>query len=279
LLTFATNFLGIDKMGKLKLLLIAVLLAGSALAQDRQAKFTSFDGTQIYYEIKGQGHPVVLLHGFIVNRTMWQRGQLIEALVKAGYQVINLDLRGNGLSDKPQQLAAYQNDAEVRDIMALTKHLGLRKYSVVGYSRGAILAARLLVLDKRVRVAVLGGMGAGFTKPDWSRRQLMADAFGGKPSPETQAAVNYAKTSGADTLVMHYLQVAQPMTSEAELAQVRKPVLVISGDQDTDNGAAAGLAKLLPKSTLQAVPGNHNNTAQSAAFAGAVVLFLQRKDK
>ncbi len=258
------------------LLSVWLWVADCATAQDRQAKFTSFDGTQVYYEVTGQGRPVLLVHGFIVNRTMWQRGPLIQSLVNAGFQVISLDLRGNGLSDKPHQLADYQNDAEAKDIMALAKHLQLRKYAVVGYSRGSIIAARLLVLDKHVQSAVLGGMGAEFTKPDWPRRWMMAEAFAGKPRPETQGALNYARSSGADTLVMNLLQQAQPVTTAAELGRIKKPVLIIAGDQDTDNGAAADLAKLLPKSTLRTVPGTHNNTAASAAFAEGVVQFLQQ---
>jgi pimeloyl-ACP methyl ester carboxylesterase len=260
-----------------KLILLCWLAPALALAQGQSGEFTSFDGTLIYYETQGQGPPVLLLHGFIVDRTMWQRGPLVQQLVQAGHRVIVPDLRGNGRSGKPQTLAAYQNDAEARDLMALATHLGLRRYQVVGYSRGAIIAARLLVLDRRVRAAALGGMGAHFTDPKWPRRWAMAEAFAGRPTPATQPALAYARAIGADTLAMHYLQVAQPVTSPAELGRVRRPVLVIAGDQDTDNGPAAELAQLLPRATLKTVPGNHNNTPASAGFADAVVGFLQKK--
>lgn len=249
----------------------------SAIAQDRQPLFKSFDGTQIHYEVQGKGFPVVLLHGFIVNSNMWKRGTLIAGLVEAGFQVINVDLRGNGLSDKPHELSAYANDAELKDIMALMKHLKLKKYNVVGYSRGAILTARLLVMDKNINAAVMGGMGADFTDPKWARPKIFEEAFSGKAAlyPELQNAVNYAKTSGADTLVMALLQKVQPVTTPAQVRKVKKPVLVISGDEDTDNGKAADLAKLLPKSTLSTVKGNHNNTASTAAFTESIVKFLK----
>ena len=253
-------------------------LSNFCFAQDRNPLFKSFDGTQIHYEITGQGKPVVLLHGFIVNSQMWKRGLLITELVNAGYQVINIDLRGNGLSDKPHEDAAYKNDSEIKDIIMLMKHLGHEKYDVVGYSRGAILVAKLLTMDRNVKAAVMGGMGTGFTDPNWHRRRNFEQAFSGKAHlfPELQGAINYAKTSGADTVVMRLLQTYQPTTSEKKLKKVKIPILVICGDEDKDNGKPEDLAKLLPNATLSIVKGNHNNTHATKEFAESIVSFLKK---
>ena len=105
--------------------------------------FTSFDSTKIYYEVKGEGFPVVLIHGFSGTGEGWKKGPLYNDLLDAGYQVIILDQRGNGRSDKPHTDAAYANDAEAKDIMGLATSLKLKKYYVVGYSRGSIIASRL----------------------------------------------------------------------------------------------------------------------------------------
>jgi pimeloyl-ACP methyl ester carboxylesterase len=244
-------------------IVILLLLSGTSKAQ-----FISFDGTKINYEMQGDGPPVVLVHGYIGNSQMWQKTTLRQSLIDAGYMVIVLDLRGNGLSDKPHTLAAYQNDAEARDIMALIKHLRFKKYDVIGYSRGAIITARLLVLDKNVQNAVLGGMGADFTNPDWIRPKMFKEAFSGQSAkwPEIKQAVAYAKRIGADTTTLALMQEAQPVTTTKEL--------VIAGDQDADNGKASDLAALIPNSTLRSVPGNHNNTAATEAFAVAILQFL-----
>lgn len=261
-------------------LFTVVFFALSLLANaqtPREPLFTSFDGTKIHYQVVGRGKPVVLVHGFISNSAMWQKSALRQALIDAGYQVVIPDLRGNGLSDKPHELKAYQNDAEAKDIMGLMKHLGLTNYAVIGYSRGSIITARLLVLDKQIHKAVMGGMGTDFTNPEWPRRKAFAELFSGQAHrhPEFTGALNYAKKSGADTLALGFLQQAQPSTSTAELGRVKVPVLVISGDQDADNGGAADLAKLFPNATLKTVPGNHDNTAGSEAFAREVVDFLK----
>lgn len=239
------------------------------------AYFKSFDGTTIYYETMGTGRPVVLLHGFIVNRTMW-KPIVREQLVAAGYRVIIPDLRGNGRSDKPHDERFYKDNSEVKDIQALMRHLHIRRYDVVGYSRGAIVAAKLMTTDRRLQKIVLGGMGEGFTDPNWDRRRMMYEVFSGKAAkhPQLKGAYAYAKATGADTLAMQYLQLHQPVTSPQAIARVKKPVLVISGDQDTDNGSAETLAAMIPGAVCRRVPGNHNNTHASAEFVQEVIRFL-----
>ena len=238
--------------------------------------FESFDGTKIYYEETGAGKPIVLLHGFIVNATMWKQ-DLRQQLVAAGYRVIVPDLRGNGYSDKPHDEKMYANDAEIKDIQALMKHLKITKYDLMGYSRGAILAAKLLTKDSAAQKTILGGMGDGFTSTNWVRRKVMQDIFAGKANnyPQMKGVLAYAKSVNADTLVMQYLQKYQPVTTPDELKKVKNPVLVISGDQDNDNGSAEKLAAMISKSTCKRVPGNHNNTHTSAEFVGEVIKFLK----
>lgn len=262
----------------MRVLWLLLFLPFSGLAQaTRDPLLTSFDGTQIHYDVTGEGKPVVLLHGFMGSGESWKRQPLRQQLVDAGFKVVTLDLRGNGRSDKPHTLPAYQNDAEARDVMALMKHLNLTTYDVVGYSRGSIIAARLLALAPQVRRAVLGGMGADFTDPNWPRRMAFAELFSGQAHnyPQFAGALDYARKSGADTLSLGLQQQAQPSTPKAVLNRVHQPVLVIAGDQDADNGRAEELAKLLPKGQLVTVPdANHNNTMAKPAFAEAVVKFL-----
>ena len=239
--------------------------------------FSSFDGTKIYYEVRGKGKPVLLVHGFIVNSNSWKQTSLYADLLKQGYKVILLDMRGNGKSDKPHDTAAYENDAEAKDIMRLMDLLKIKQYSVVGYSRGSIITARLLVLDKRVQNAVLGGMGTDFTNPEWPRRKMFYRAMMGDSIPELKGAVDYVKQQGLDQLALAYLQKAQPSTSKEILSKLQQPVLVICGDKDTDNGSANELAKLLPNSSFAITPGDHNHAAATPEFSKAGYRFSQEK--
>lgn len=255
---------------------LALLAAGFVRAQpDRGPLFTSFDGTKIHFDTVGRGRPVVLLHGFITNGESWKRAPVRQALADAGFKVVTLDLRGNGRSDRPHDAGAYRNDAELKDVMALMKHLGLTNYDVVGYSRGAILTAKLLTMDAPVRRAVMGGMSADFTDPNWYRRKNFYEALT-KPGshPDLQPAVDYAKKSGADTVALARMQEFQPVTTRAELGRVRVPLLVVNGDRDTDNGNPQELVDAVPGARLVVVPGDHGGAMRTPEFAQAVVSFL-----
>ncbi len=266
------------------LLLLISLLPGCLWAQtgpelsSREPLFTSFDGTKIHYDTIGRGRPVVLLHGFISNSTSWKRSAVRQALADAGFTVVTLDLRGNGLSDRPHAAEAYKDDAELRDVLALMRYLHLTNYDVVGYSRGAILAAELLTLKAPIRRVVLGGVGADFTDPNWERRRNFQEAFA-KPGthPDLRPAVENAKRAGADTVVMARLQEFQPAASPAKLKRVKIPVLIVNGDQDRDNGDPQKLVDMIPGSKLVIVPGDHGGAMRTPEFANAVVNFLNQK--
>ncbi len=240
--------------------------------------FSSFDGTKIYYEVRGEGKPVLLIHGFIVDGSSWKRAALYNDLLNDGYKIIIPDMRGNGKSGKPHDSTAYDNDAEAKDIIGLMNLLKINEYSVVGYSRGSIITARLLVLDKRIQDAVLGGMGADFTNPAWPRRIMFYHALMGDSIPELKGMVEYVQQQKLDQLALAYLQRSQPSTSKEELNKITQKVLVISGDKDADNGSAAELAKLLPNSTVATVPGDHNHASATKEFSTEVINFLQKNN-
>lgn len=262
------------------LLLLFISVQCSTTPKEESSKMASplvsFDGVKIAFTDEGKGEPIVLLHGFISSGNSWNKTILKKVLLEKGYRVIVPDLRGNGNSDKPHDSNAYANDAEIKDLQLLADYLKLDSYKAVGYSRGAILLAKLLTKDKRITKAVIGGMGLDFTNPNWGRRIMFAKAFGGEePLNEiTEGAVNYAKSINADLKVLSLLQHHQPVTSIQELQQIKTPVLVLAGDQDIDNGKPADLQKYLPNSSLKIISGDHNNTYKEEGFSEAAITFL-----
>jgi len=266
-------------MKRAVLFLTLFSLTSSLHAQTADTKknyYRSPDGTKIYYEVKGTGEPVVLVHGFITDGESWKRTALYADLINEGYKVILMDLRGNGRSDKPHQPEFYENDIETKDIMGIVTDLKIDKYIAIGYSRGSILTTRLLVLDKRVRCAALGGMGLDFTNPDWPRRIMFYEALSGKPIKELEGLVKYVKDSGFDQQAMAYLQKSQPSTSKTILNSIKKPVLVISGVEDTDNGSAKDLAAMFPNGTYSSVTGDHGSSVRTPEFSAEINRFLSR---
>jgi len=244
---------------------------------DSSNYYTSFDSTKIYYEVKGNGYPVILVHGFITTGEGWKKTEVYKTLQNAGYKVITLDMRGNGRSGKPHTSEAYANDAEAKDIMGLATELGLKKYDAVGYSRGSIITARLLVLDKRVNKAVMGGMGTDFTNPEWPRRKMFYRALMGDSVKELESMVKNVQKAGLDQQALAFLQKEQPSTPKEILAKVKQPVLVICGDKDSDNGNAKALANLFQRGKYVQVPGDHGAAVGTKEFADNVVNFLMEK--
>ena len=260
------------------LLLISSLQCKTNSETKSEPFFFSFDQTKIAFTDEGKGEAVILIHGFISNGSSWNKTVLKKSLLASGYRVIVPDLRGNGLSDRPQNAEAYQNDAEIKDLKALADHLDLKKYIAIGYSRGSIVLAKLLTQEKRITKAVIGGMGFDFTNPNWDRRIAFADAFSGraKLTEMTEGAVNYAKSIDADIKALGLLQDYQPVTSPQALQNIKVKTLVICGDQDKDNGDPKELQQYLPNSQLTIVQGDHNNTYKQENFATAIMDFLSK---
>ncbi|AZH25388.1 alpha/beta fold hydrolase [Haloplanus aerogenes] len=97
------------------------------------AYFETNDGVPIYYTDRGEGDPILLIHGWTMNSTYWWQRN-VDALVEAGYQVVAMDLRGHGKSGKTDAghtLAQYG-----RDVRELIEHLDLTGVTPVGWSMG-----------------------------------------------------------------------------------------------------------------------------------------------
>ncbi len=255
---------------------LLLLLQFSLHAQsDSISYFKSFDNTKIHYEVIGTGNPVLLIHGFTGTCNDWKNKPLADSLLANGFQIIIVDLRGNGLSDKPNVPEAYADNAEAKDLMGLISYLGIKKYDAVGYSRGSIILASLLVLDKRCARAVIGGMGADFTNPMWPRRIGFYNALMNDTIKGYEGFRAYIAKKGLDPLVLACQQKEQPSTSKEELAKLTQPILIICGNEDSDNGKGSELQALIPGSKFVEVTGTHNTSAYTKEFAEKVLSFLK----
>jgi epoxide hydrolase 4 len=102
------------------------------------SQMVSTPGGTLHVRVIGTGKPVLLLHGFPDTSLGFR--DLCEALAARGYRAIAPDLRGYGLSDKPEGLAAYRSSAVVADLVALVRWVGEEKIAVVGHDWGGTLS-------------------------------------------------------------------------------------------------------------------------------------------
>tara|TARA_B100001248_G_C27398872_1_gene468109 strand:+ start:6531 stop:7412 length:882 start_codon:yes stop_codon:yes gene_type:complete len=103
-------------------------------------EFTSFDGTSIYYEIIGEGQPLILSYGIACTTNHWS--PQIKYFSK-NYQVILYDYRGHHLSAIPEDLKNMSVEAIGKDLKLLCEHLNITQASFWGHSFGAQVVCEL----------------------------------------------------------------------------------------------------------------------------------------
>jgi pimeloyl-ACP methyl ester carboxylesterase len=242
--------------------------------------FQSFDGTTISYLELGDGPVVLLLHGFTANADLnWVRPGVAQKIADAGYRVIAPDMRGHGASPVPDDPASWPRDAIARDQIALMKHLGTEPYAVVGYSMGAISALRYELLSRSSGRLVLGGVGdsvadeSNSSRNDGFRAAIEA-AMRGEDTPAAKAILARAKASGGTLEGYLGALSARIYTGRDLLETFDLPVLVITGDQDTDNGSGAALAEIIPGARYKQITGTHVSAVGDPALPEAIIAFL-----
>ncbi|MBM2711503.1 alpha/beta fold hydrolase [Mesorhizobium caraganae] len=116
----------------------------------------SEDGTRIAYEVIGTGKPLVLLHGFTADHTIWREVGYVERL--AGRQLILIDARGHGRSDKPHVPEAYDAGRCATDVAAVLNDIGAVNADICGHSLGGTIALAFAAhYPNRVRSLVVNG--------------------------------------------------------------------------------------------------------------------------
>ena len=101
----------------------------------------TYKNTAIHFTSEGKGKAIVLLHGFLENLTMWKA--TINELSKKN-RVICIDLLGHGQSESLGYIHTMEEQAKM--VIAILKHLRLRKYVIVGHSMGGYIALEMTKL-------------------------------------------------------------------------------------------------------------------------------------
>ena len=104
---------------------------------------------ELHYEDHGSGQPVVLIHGYPLDGSSWEKQT--HALLEAGYRVITYDRRGSGKSSQPT--VGYDYDTFAADLKVVLDTLDLTEVVLVGFSMGSGEVARYISNYGSARVA------------------------------------------------------------------------------------------------------------------------------
>lgn len=233
-----------------------------------ESGYAPVNGLQMYYEIHGQGEPLLLLHGAFGSIDGW--GALLPALAE-GHQVIAVEFQAHGRTadiDRP-----FSYDAFVEDIVALMAHLGIAQADVAGYSMGAntglLLAARHPELVRHLVAISANYRSDGYYPEVWEVVAAMEpEMFTGTPFEDAYRAVA-ADPEGLPVLVerIKALDAIEYAWPDEEMAAIEAPTLLIIGDSDNVRpehavelfrllgGGVPGDLTGLPASQLAILPG------------------------
>lgn len=131
----------------LLLSLLLMLFSVSVLAAEKHYTVTAPDGVRLAVQERGdpQGKPIIFIHGLLGSRLNWEQ-QLNDPQLQR-FRLITYDLRGHGLSDKPEQEAAYRDGKRWgEDLAAVIDASRARKPLLVGWSLGGAVITNYLAL-------------------------------------------------------------------------------------------------------------------------------------
>jgi 3-oxoadipate enol-lactonase len=256
------------------------------------------DAVELHYSEAGRGLPVVLLHGFPLNSTLWQSQQ--QGL-SDHYRVITPDLRGHVASPAPP--GVYEMATLARDVFALLDSLQIEKAAILGHSMGgyATLAAWNLAPERFLALGLIASHAWPDTDEARQGRFMLANKVAAEGSQAAAAAMlpklfAPGRAEG-DPLVEQVRQMilATPRAAiigslngmavrpdaTATLKTIDIPALILAGEKDqiVPRAKAEEMVTVLPKGTL-AVIENSGHTPmleQPQATTAAIRAFLDSK--
>ncbi len=264
----------------------------------------SSDGTRLYYEEAGSGHPVLFIHEFAGDHLSWEP-QLRHFARR--YRCIAYNARGYPPSDVPEDVDAYSQGHAVADAIAVLDHLAIERAHVVGLSMGGFATLHLgLRHPARASALVVAGCGYGAPKGARAGFRRETEAVAERLEREGAAPVGQDYALGPtrvqfeakdprgwaafrDGLMDHSargtantlrgVQGRRPSLYDLEegLAALAVPTLLITGDEDEPClDANLYLKRTIPTAGLVVIPksGHTINLEEPDAFNRACASFF-----
>ena len=262
----------------------------------------SANGVEIYYEVTGQGYPLIWSHEFGGSYDSW------EAQVKffsRRYQVITYAARGWPPSDVPEDPAAYTQDIVINDLYLLMRHLNISEAHIGGLSMGGSVALNFgITHPEMAKSLIVASAGSGSTNRDTflSTGQSMADRLlsqGMVPVAKDYGTTNirvqlrrkdpmgfetfarllseHSATGSALTYQGFVMNRPTVFELEDKLKSLRVPTLIMIGDEDEPCiEPGIFMKRTIPVSGLSCFPqsGHAINLEEPDLFNRTVLDFL-----
>lgn len=238
--------------------LIMLGLTDTVLAQST-GHYANVNGLKMYYEVHGNGFPLVLIHGggSTIGTTF---GRILPALAKT-HKVIAVEMQAHGHTADIDRPLSFEQDAD--DVAELLKQLHINKADIFGFSNGASttleMAIRHPAMVNKIIVASTMYKKDGAFPGFWD---MMAHAtFEGMPQPLKDAFLEI--NANQDALYSMYRRDVARMQSfkdieEKDIKGIKAPALIVIGDHDVVRPEhAVEMFRQMQHATLVILPGGH----------------------
>ncbi|WP_026613714.1 alpha/beta fold hydrolase [Ensifer aridi] len=246
----------------------ALLIAGPVLAQSQPAgDRVKVNGMEMYYEVSGEGDPLIVLHGAYMN--IPSMGAIIPKLAET-HKVYALEFQGHGRTTDIDRPITYPNLAD--DVAAFMDAVGVEKADVFGYSMGAAAGLQLAIRHPE-KVNKLAAASVAYDAEGWQPAfkafipQMTVEMFVNMPFAEEHRKLA-ANPDGFPALVKKLIALEhEPMAWGPDVKTLKTPVLIITGDADVatlehsvalfrllGGGVMGDMGKPLPASRLAVMP-------------------------
>jgi pimeloyl-ACP methyl ester carboxylesterase len=217
----------------------------------------------IYYEVEGEGPPLVMLHGLIRSLEDIRESGYVDAL-KDDYQIILMDARGHGKSDKPHDPEAYIAKNVVGDVIAVQDDLGIETTNFFGYSYGGGIAFECAkYTPERMKSLIVGGAGARHPPPELLEEYIrlfktgMEALVAAREQTEPISPGVKARMLANDCEAL--IAICKAMLSSPSIMDdvpgMTMPFLLFVGEADNNFSGAKESSELLPDVTFISFPG------------------------
>jgi len=242
--------------------------ADSQQVKPAESGYADVNGLKMYYEVYGQGKPIILLHGSFMNIPLnW--AHIIPRLAK-DRKVIVAEMQGHGRTkDIPRELS-YEGMAD--DVSGLLKYLKIDSADVLGYSMGGGVAFQMAVRhpEQVRRLVVLSGT---YTHDGWwpdveaMFGTMNADMFKGSPIQKQYDSLGNDPAKFPEYIKKVLSIDLKPYDWSKEVKNIKSPIFMAIGDADgvryehalelfrAKGGGKMGDIHGLPQSRLAIIPG------------------------
>lgn len=255
-------------MFRIALIAATLLVAGATLARSEPAgNRVKVNGMEMYYEVSGEGDPLIVLHGAYMN--IPSMGTIIPKLAET-HKVYAIEFQGHGRTTDIDRPITYPNLAD--DVAAFMDAVKIEKADVFGYSMGAA-AGLQLAIHHPAKVDKLAAASVAYDAEGWQPAfkafipQMSVEMFVNMPFAEDYRKLA-ANPDGFPELVRKLIALEkEPMAWEADVRALKTPVLIITGDADVatlehsvalfrllGGGVMGDMGKPLPASRLAVLP-------------------------